>query len=54
MGAATSLMTVEEGEGSRPDRVRVAGVGERGAAMDVISWDAREFSWTRGGAEVER
>lgn len=34
-------------EGSRSCGVRVIGVGERGAAADAITWDAREFSWTR-------
>lgn len=47
-------MFVDEGEGSRPRRVRVVGVGERGTATDVITWDAREFSWTREGAEGVR
>jgi hypothetical protein len=42
---------VGEGDGSRARRVRVDGVGEGGAATDVITWDAREFSWTREGAE---
>lgn len=49
--APAPAMFIEEGEGSRPNRVRVAGVGEGGAATDVITWDAREFSWTRGGTE---
>jgi hypothetical protein len=47
-------MSVEEGVGSRPHRVRVAGVGEGGGATDVITWDARELSWTRDGAEGKR
>jgi hypothetical protein len=47
-------MFVEEGDGSRPSRVCVAGVGEGGAATDVITWDAREFCWTRDGAEGGR
>lgn len=47
-------MFVDEGDGSRPNRVRVAGVGESGKAADVITWDAREFSWTRDDAEGRR
>ncbi|HKG13631.1 MAG TPA: alginate lyase family protein [Pyrinomonadaceae bacterium] len=42
------------GEGPRARRVRVNGVGEGGAAADVITWDAREFSWKREGAEGVR
>jgi hypothetical protein len=52
--APAPTMFVEEGVGSRPHRVRVVGVGEGGAATDVISWDAMEFSRTRGGAEEGR
>ena len=52
--AQAPALFVDEGDGSRPRRVRVAGVGEGGAATDVITWDAREFSWTREGAEGER
>jgi hypothetical protein len=47
-------MSVEEGMGSRPCGVRVNGVGEGGAATDVITWDAREVGWVRGGAEKVR
>jgi Heparinase II/III-like protein/Heparinase II/III N-terminus len=52
--AAAPALFVAEGDGSRPQRVRVEGVGDGGAAADVITWDAREFSWTRGGAEGGR
>ena len=46
-GAPAPGMLVEEEDGARPHRVRVAGVGEGGAATDVITWAAREFSWVR-------
>jgi hypothetical protein len=52
--AFAPAMLVREGEGSRPCRVRVVGVGEGGASADVLTWDSREFSWTRDGAEVGR
>ena len=52
--AQAPALFVEEGDGSRPNRVRVAGVGEGGAAADVITWDARAFGWARDGAEGGR
>ncbi|HEV7889257.1 MAG TPA: alginate lyase family protein [Pyrinomonadaceae bacterium] len=52
--AAVPTMFVEEGDDSRPNRVRVSGVGEGGAATDLITWDSREFGWTRDGAEGGR
>lgn len=45
---------VNEGDGPRRTRVEVVGVGESGTATDLITWDAREFSWTREGAEAGR
>jgi hypothetical protein len=47
--APAPAVFVEEGGGSTPQRVRVVGVGD--AATDVITWDSREFSWTREGVE---
>lgn len=52
--ADAPAMFVEEGDGSRPHRVRVVGVGLRSEAADLITWDSRELSWTRGGAEGKR
>ncbi|HEX8722079.1 MAG TPA: alginate lyase family protein [Pyrinomonadaceae bacterium] len=45
---------VEDGDGLRPNGVRVVGAGEGGAAADVITWGAREFSWTRADVEGGR
>jgi hypothetical protein len=52
--ATAPMMFVDEGGGSRPQRVRMVGVGEGGASTDVITWNARELSWTRYGAEGGR
>ncbi len=49
--ATAPAMFVEEQGGSRKTCVRVTGAGEGCAAADVITWDAREFSWTRDVAE---
>jgi Heparinase II/III-like protein/Heparinase II/III N-terminus len=46
-GATTPGMFVEEGDGARPHSVRVVGLGEGGRATDLITWDAREFSFVR-------
>jgi hypothetical protein len=53
-GATTPGMLVEEGTGSQPHSVRVDGAGEDGAATDVITWDAREFSFVRDRSEGGR
>jgi len=52
--AHAPALFVEEGDGPRGTCVRVAGAGEGGAATDIITWDARGFSWRRGGAEGGR
>jgi hypothetical protein len=49
--AHAPTLFVNEGKGSRPYGVRVVGVGVGGASTDVLTWDARELSWRRGGAE---
>lgn len=53
-GATAPGMFVEGGDGSRPHSVRVVGAGEDGAATDVITWDAREFSFARDCSEGGR
>jgi hypothetical protein len=52
--AHAPAMFVGEDADPRQTRVVVVGVGEGCAATDVITWGAREFSWTREGAEERR
>lgn len=51
--APAPRMLVREGDGARPTRVEIAGVGEGGSATDVLVWGAHGLSWSRNGSEEE-